>query len=67
MDVLDVLVGLLRSGFGWRLVLSPRYRAAMRTQWDGGAGLHAGAEVAAGAMGLILSTCALVWLAATLA
>ena len=55
---------LVRSAFGWRLLLSPRYRTAALRRWRTDGGLHAGAELAGAVLGLLLSAALLIWLAA---
>lgn len=63
--IFELFAALVRSGFGWRLLLSRRYRAAARARWDA-SNMAAGAEIGAALVGLVASLAAAVWAARTL-
>jgi hypothetical protein len=54
---------LLRTGFGWRLILSPSYRAATNARWQIDSAMHVAAETCAVLFGLVISSAFIIWFA----
>ncbi|MBC7788356.1 MAG: hypothetical protein H7Z74_00305 [Anaerolineae bacterium] len=55
----------VRSGFGWRFILSPRYRADTVARWQEDGGLYSSVEIFGAATGMCITVLLLAWAIST--